>query len=61
MTTYAWDREAFCWGCRTCEVACKQENKAADGVKLISVTEDGPAAGGKARFQLPGHPLPALR
>ncbi len=32
----------LCWGCRTCEVACKQENRAADGVKLISVREDGP-------------------
>ena len=31
----------LCWGCRTCEVACKQENRAADGVKLISVREDG--------------------
>ena len=31
-----------CWGCKTCEVACKQENHAADGVKLISVWEDGP-------------------
>jgi Fe-S-cluster-containing dehydrogenase component len=35
------DNEA-CWGCKTCEVACKQENRAADGVKLISVSEDGP-------------------
>jgi Fe-S-cluster-containing dehydrogenase component len=34
--------EAFCWGCKTCEVACKQENKAADSVKLIAVWEDGP-------------------
>jgi Fe-S-cluster-containing dehydrogenase component len=32
----------LCWGCKTCEVACKQENRAADGVKLISVEEDGP-------------------
>jgi Fe-S-cluster-containing dehydrogenase component len=32
----------LCWGCRTCEVACKQENRAADGVSLISVLEDGP-------------------
>lgn len=31
-----------CWGCRTCEVACKQENQAPDGVRLIAVTEDGP-------------------
>jgi Fe-S-cluster-containing dehydrogenase component len=34
--------EEFCWGCKTCEVACKQENKAADGINLISVREDGP-------------------
>jgi len=34
--------EAFCWGCKTCEVACKQEHRAPDGVKLISVREDGP-------------------
>ena len=32
----------LCWGCKTCEVACKQENRAADGVKLISVRERGP-------------------
>ena len=31
-----------CWGCKTCEVACKQENSAADGIKLIYVSEDGP-------------------
>ena len=31
-----------CWGCKTCEVACKQENRAGDGVTLISVSEDGP-------------------
>jgi len=31
-----------CWGCKTCEVACKQENRAADGVRLISVLEEGP-------------------
>ena len=32
----------LCWGCRTCEVACKQENRAPDGVQLISVRENGP-------------------
>jgi len=32
----------LCWGCKTCEVACKQENKAPEGVKLIYVNEDGP-------------------
>jgi tetrathionate reductase subunit B len=31
-----------CWGCKTCEVACKQEMGAPDGVKLIDVQEDGP-------------------
>jgi Fe-S-cluster-containing dehydrogenase component len=43
MTTYKLTiEENFCWGCKTCEVACKQENQAADGVKLIAVWEDGP-------------------
>jgi Fe-S-cluster-containing dehydrogenase component len=32
----------LCWGCKTCEVACKQENCSADGIKLISVSEEGP-------------------
>ena len=32
----------LCWGCKTCEVACKQENQAPDGIKLIRVEEDGP-------------------
>jgi len=43
MRTYALiiDHQS-CWGCKTCEVACKQENRTADGVKLISVSEDGP-------------------
>lgn len=31
-----------CWGCQACEVACKQENLAAGGIKLITVLEDGP-------------------
>jgi len=31
-----------CWGCRTCEVACKQENRAPAGVKRIDVWADGP-------------------
>ena len=34
--------EERCWGCKTCEVACKQEEEAPDGVNLISVWEDGP-------------------
>ena len=43
MKTYALivDHES-CWGCKTCEVACKQENRTADGVKLVSVAEEGP-------------------
>ena len=32
----------LCWGCKTCQVACKQENRAADGVQLICVEEIGP-------------------
>jgi Fe-S-cluster-containing dehydrogenase component len=31
-----------CWGCKACEVACKQENRAPAGIKLIRVSEDGP-------------------
>jgi Fe-S-cluster-containing dehydrogenase component len=32
--------EAFCWGCKACEVACKQENHVPDGVKLIALKEE---------------------
>ncbi len=40
-----------CWGCRTCEIACKQENRAPDGVQLISVRENGPKIrGDQAEF-----------
>ena len=28
-----------CWGCKTCEVACKQEIKTSFGTRLISVSE----------------------
>lgn len=52
MTQYALsiDHE-LCWGCRTCEVACKQEMNAADGVSLIRVMEEGPwEEDGKLRF-----------
>jgi len=31
-----------CWGCKTCEVACKQEHHSSEGVKLIAVAEEGP-------------------
>jgi Fe-S-cluster-containing dehydrogenase component len=34
--------EQLCCGCRTCEAACKQENRTAVGVKLIAVREEGP-------------------
>lgn len=41
----------LCWGCRTCEVACKQEMNAAEGVQLISVQENGPEElSGKLQF-----------
>jgi Fe-S-cluster-containing dehydrogenase component len=35
-------RHELCWGCRACEVACKQENGAPNGIQLISVWQDGP-------------------
>jgi NADH-dependent fumarate reductase subunit E len=40
MSQYALhiDHDA-CWGCKTCEVACKQEIKTAFGTRLISVSE----------------------
>ncbi len=31
-----------CWGCKACEVACKQEHRAPTGVKLIRVGEARP-------------------
>lgn len=31
-----------CWGCKTCEVACKQEHDPGHGVRFIQVWEDGP-------------------
>jgi tetrathionate reductase subunit B len=36
------DNEA-CWGCKACEVACSREHDPPNGIKLISVSEDGPA------------------
>ena len=35
----------LCWGCKTCEVACKQENQIPDGLKLISISENGHSIG----------------
>ncbi len=32
----------LCWGCRACEVACKQEMNPPEGVALVRVLEDGP-------------------
>lgn len=39
-----------CWGCKTCEVACKQEMNPSDGIKLIGVSEDGPKMVDEALF-----------
>ena len=40
-----------CWGCRTCEVACKQEHHAPEGIRLIKVLEEGPQIiNGKPEF-----------
>jgi Fe-S-cluster-containing dehydrogenase component len=39
--TLSVDNQA-CWGCKACEVACKQENQAPAGIRFIRVTEDGP-------------------
>ena len=40
-----------CWGCKTCEVACKQEFSVPDGVRFIYVSEDGPKqVDGKPHF-----------
>ena len=33
--------EAACWGCKTCEVACKQEFDLPVGIRLISVMDNG--------------------
>ena len=43
--------EEACWGCRTCEVACKQELGLPVGIQLIKVVEDGPrVVDGKPEF-----------
>jgi Fe-S-cluster-containing dehydrogenase component len=31
-----------CWGCRTCEVACKQEHRTPEGIRFIKTLEEGP-------------------
>ena len=44
MKTYRlWIDDAACWGCQTCEVACKQENDIPIGLKIIKVKEVEPA------------------
>lgn len=40
----------MCWGCKACEVACKQEMNAVDGVKLISVRDSFKRTGDKLDF-----------
>jgi Fe-S-cluster-containing dehydrogenase component len=43
LKTYALEIDhERCWGCKTCEVACKQENRAPEGVQLIYVSEQDP-------------------
>lgn len=44
--------EKLCWGCKTCEAACKQEHKAPFGVKRIEVVEEKPKpdSAGKLSF-----------
>ena len=42
--------EELCWGCKTCEAACKQENRAPTGVRLVRVTEEGPTQGSDGRW-----------
>lgn len=34
--------EYSCWGCKSCEVACKLENKTPNGMKYLEIVEDGP-------------------
>jgi Fe-S-cluster-containing dehydrogenase component len=43
--------EDACWGCRTCEVACKQEFDLIYGVQLIAVeAQESEAADGRPQF-----------
>ena len=51
----------LCWGCKTCEVACKAENGAPTGVKLIRVTRRALLEGRRAAVPLPREALPPLR
>jgi Fe-S-cluster-containing dehydrogenase component len=37
----------LCWGCKTCEVACKQEHNMPYGIKLISISENGHQSSGE--------------
>ncbi len=41
--------EDACWGCKTCEVACKQEHNTPMGIRLISVFENGAKVDGNRR------------
>lgn len=34
--------EFSCWGCKSCEAACRLENKPPNGIKLLEIIEDGP-------------------
>lgn len=57
MTRYTLEiDEALCWGCQTCEAACKQEDGPPVGVKRIRVGEEGPGlAEGRWRFTFRVH------
>jgi Fe-S-cluster-containing dehydrogenase component len=40
MKKYGLDIDhGLCWGCRTCEVACKQEHQTPEGVQIIRLSE----------------------
>ncbi len=44
--------EKHCWGCKACEVACKQEHRTPTGVKLIRIDESRPqVTNGKPDWQ----------
>lgn len=47
---------ADCWGCMACQVACKQETGAPEGINLIEVREEGPmVVDGKPHFTFRVH------